>query len=189
MTLHWVMYEKSMGMCAADMCEGVLAHARGYFSAAVHMLSAPSTHQSTTAGGGKSSRNGDTASANLMVIGDSDLTCAAREARALHGMLVTIHEVRLPSVATPEHFLCVFFSACSSLLCYAPRHAVDSETLLLSKLSRCFCHCIKIRTRSLAAAIRLTWSRSTLYLLFVRGSVGAMRQPDCFPAVSFCTES
>lgn len=84
-------------MCAADMCEGVLAHARGSFSTTVHVLSAPSTHHgSTTAVGGKGCGNGNAAAANLMVVGDSKLACAAREARALHGMLMTIHEVRCP---------------------------------------------------------------------------------------------
>ncbi|CAM9355665.1 unnamed protein product [Scytosiphon promiscuus] len=93
MTLHWVMYEKSMGMCAADMCEGVLAHARGYFSKTVHVLSATPTRQRHMEA---SANNGNTSAdihlENSMIIGDSKLSCAAREARALHGMLVTIHE-------------------------------------------------------------------------------------------------
>lgn len=93
MTLHWVMYEKSMGMCAADMCEGVLAHARGYFSNTIHVLSAPSAHRRHMPAGGKGAETADVGTANLMVIGDSKLACAARMARALHGMLVTIHEV------------------------------------------------------------------------------------------------
>ncbi|CAM9244333.1 unnamed protein product [Ectocarpus fasciculatus] len=92
MTLHWVMYEKSMGMCAADMCEGVLAHAQGYFSNTIHVLSAPSTHRRHMPAGGKGAGTADVGTANLMVIGDSKLACAARMARALHGMLVTIHE-------------------------------------------------------------------------------------------------
>eukprot|EP00903_Cladosiphon_okamuranus_P007097 g6896.t1 len=96
MSLHWVMYEKSMGMSAADMCEGVLDHARGLFSSTVHVLSAPSPHHRTAAAGpserGCDSGDLDPAARNLMVVGDSRLTCAAREARALHGMLVTIHE-------------------------------------------------------------------------------------------------
>lgn len=110
MTLHWVMYEKAMGMCAADMCEGVLAHARRSFSTTVHVLSAPSTHLSTTAAAGKGCGNGDAAAANLMVIGDSKLACAAREARALHGMLMTIHEVPfLRFVATTEYVFVLTF--------------------------------------------------------------------------------
>ncbi|CAB1113240.1 unnamed protein product [Ectocarpus sp. CCAP 1310/34] len=92
MTLHWVMYEKSMGMCAADMCEGVLAHARGYFSNTIHVLSAASVHRRHMPAGGKGTETADVGTANLMVIGDSKLACAARMARALHGMLVTIHE-------------------------------------------------------------------------------------------------
>ncbi|CBN75840.1 conserved unknown protein [Ectocarpus siliculosus] len=92
MTLHWVMYEKSMGMCAADMCEGVLAHARGYFSNTIHVLSAPSAHRRHMLAGGKGAETADVGTANLMVIGDSKLACAARMSRALHGMLVTIHE-------------------------------------------------------------------------------------------------
>ena len=96
MTLHWVMYEKSMGMCAADMCEGVLAHARRLFSSNVHVLSAPSPHHRAAAGSGKGCEGSDTSVVNLMVVGDSRLSCAAREARALHGMLVTIHEVSFP---------------------------------------------------------------------------------------------
>lgn len=84
-----------MGMCAADMCEGMLAHARGLFSSTVHVLSAPSTHHRTNAASG-GCENSDPAAGKLMVIGDSRLACAAREARALHGMLVTIHEVSTP---------------------------------------------------------------------------------------------
>ncbi|CAM9503789.1 unnamed protein product [Hapterophycus canaliculatus] len=92
MTLHWVMYEKSMGMCAADMCEGVLDHAREYFSNTIHLLSATSTHQHHTEASAKSGGSLDISINNPFVIGDSKLSCAAREARALHGMLVTIHE-------------------------------------------------------------------------------------------------
>lgn len=101
MTLHWVMYEKSMGMCAADMCEGVLAHARVFFSSAVHVLSAPSTRHGDTAARGRGCENhGEPAPENLRVVGDSRLACAAREAKALHGMLVTIHEVSFPPYST-----------------------------------------------------------------------------------------
>lgn len=85
-----------MGMCAADMCEGVLAHARGLFSSTVHVLSAPSPHHRAATGAsgrGCESSDPDPTPRNLMVVGDSRLSCAAREARALHGMLVTIHEV------------------------------------------------------------------------------------------------
>lgn len=91
MNLHWVMYEKSMGMCAADMCENVLGHARRYFAATVHVLSAQVPH-SCNATGGKDGgvREG---AVNLRIVGDSELVCAAREARALHGMLTTIYEV------------------------------------------------------------------------------------------------
>ncbi|CAN0520019.1 unnamed protein product, partial [Ectocarpus sp. 8 AP-2014] len=85
MTLHWVMYEKSMGMCAADMCEGVLAHARGYFSNTIHLLSAPSAYRRHMPAGGKGAETADVRTANLMVIGNSKLACAARMARALHG--------------------------------------------------------------------------------------------------------
>lgn len=88
-----------MGMCAADMCEGVLAHARGLFSSAVHVLSAPPAHHRAAAAAAGSERgceSGDPVVGNLMIVGDSRLSCAAREARALHGMLVTIHEVSSP---------------------------------------------------------------------------------------------
>lgn len=86
-------------MCAADMCEGVLAHARGYFSRTVHVLSATPTRQRYTEASAKNSDPaGNISVNNLMIIGDSKLACAAREAKALHGMLLTIHEVR--SLAT-----------------------------------------------------------------------------------------
>lgn len=91
MALHWVMYEKSMGMCAADMCDGVLAHARRHFATTVHVLAAPDMGCRAAAVG----EDGDAGNVgvNLMVVGDSELACAAREAKALHGMLTTIHEV------------------------------------------------------------------------------------------------
>lgn len=96
MTLHWVMYEKSIGMCAADLCENVLDHARECFVETVHVLSAPAaTHSPPTASSGKGGDNVDKVGGRLVVVGDSELACAAREARALHGMLTTIHEVRL----------------------------------------------------------------------------------------------
>lgn len=85
------MYDKSMGMCAADMCEGVHTHARRRFSSVTHVLSGP-TEYARAAAGGKNDCGGEVA-ANLMVVGDSELACTAREARALHGMLATIHEV------------------------------------------------------------------------------------------------
>lgn len=86
-----------MGMCAADMCEGVLAHAKRRFAATVHVLSPCDTATSDTAAvpaplaplaGGRE------ADEHLMIIRDSELACAAREAKALHGMLTSIHEVR-----------------------------------------------------------------------------------------------
>lgn len=117
MTLHWVMYEKSMGMCAADMCEGVLAHARGYFSKTVHVLSAAPTHQRHTGGSAKSGDTADIGVNNLMIVGDSKLSCAAREARALHGMLVTIHEVRFSFLFLRSYL----FSVCSSHLSLSVR--------------------------------------------------------------------
>eukprot|EP00752_Nemacystus_decipiens_P011121 g9881.t1 len=92
MTLHWVMYEKSMGMCAADMCEGVLAHAKELFSSVMHVLSPPSPPHRAPAGSGRGCETSVPVSGNLMVVGDSRISCAAREAKALHGMLVTIHE-------------------------------------------------------------------------------------------------
>ncbi len=81
-------------MCAADMCEGVLDHARGYFASTTHVLSpAPPARPGAAAANGRSCGDSAPPAASLMVVGDSRLACAAREARALHGMLVTIHEV------------------------------------------------------------------------------------------------
>lgn len=89
MTLHWVMYEKSMGMCAADMCEGVLDHARQYFASTVHVLRAANRRTAPSARDGGDCGMG----VSLGGLGNPELTRAAREARALHGMLATIHEV------------------------------------------------------------------------------------------------
>lgn len=91
MTLHWVMYEKSIGMSAADLCENLLAHARRYFDATTHVISA----STCTSGkdGGDGNGGGGEIGTNPMVVGVSELVCAAREAKALHGMLTTIHEV------------------------------------------------------------------------------------------------
>ena len=85
------MYEKSVGMSAADMCEGVLDHARHHFASTVHVLPFPAPNRRTalcTRGGGDC----DTG-ASLAGSGNSELARAAREGRALHGMLATIHEV------------------------------------------------------------------------------------------------
>lgn len=86
-----------MGMCAADICEGVLAHAKQRFAANVHVLSSCDTAASGTAAVPAplgSLAGGREVDEHLMIVGDSELASAAREAKALHGMLTTIHEVR-----------------------------------------------------------------------------------------------
>lgn len=110
MTLHWVMYEKSMGMCAADICESVLAHAKRRFATNVHVLSSCDTAASGTAAVPAPlapSAGGREVDKYLMIVGDSELACAAREAKALHGMLTTIHEVRSGRGWLRENKLCM----------------------------------------------------------------------------------
>lgn len=80
-----------MGMSAADMCEGVLDHARHYFASTVHVLPFPARKRRTA----PSARDGGDCDAGVSLagLGKPELARAAREARALHGMLATIHEV------------------------------------------------------------------------------------------------
>ena len=80
-----------MGMSAADMCEGVLDHARHYFAGTVHVLPfpAPNLRTEPSARGGGDCDTG----VSLAGLGKPELARAARMARALHGMLATIHEV------------------------------------------------------------------------------------------------
>ena len=94
------MYEKSIGMSAADMCEGVLAHAKRRYAGTVHLLAAADTAAAAPAPRASSAFSGEEGGGGrgggryeMMIVGDSELACAAREARALHGMLTTIHEV------------------------------------------------------------------------------------------------
>lgn len=91
-TLHWVMYEKAVGMPAADLCESVLAYTRQYYSEVLHVASVRPVRpvRSTTSSG--DCRLGDDG-VDLTLVGDSEFVCAARGARVLHGMLSTIHEV------------------------------------------------------------------------------------------------
>lgn len=94
-TLHWVMFEKAMGMNAADLCEALLAHALRYFEATVHVVPDRVPHPHTNSDGEKSDGTcGGVGRDRMMIVGNSELICAARQARALHGMLMTIHEVR-----------------------------------------------------------------------------------------------
>lgn len=80
-----------MGMSAADMCEGVLDHARHYFASTVHVLPFPAPKRQTV----PSARDGGDGDTGVRLAGleNPELARAAREARALHGMLATIHEV------------------------------------------------------------------------------------------------
>lgn len=89
MSLSWVMYEKAMGMAAADLCESVLAHARRHLTTTAHVAS---VRQSQPCRGASSDPEGSPGS--LLLVSDSELICAAREGKVLHGMLCTIHEVR-----------------------------------------------------------------------------------------------
>lgn len=83
-----------MGMNAADLCEALLAHTLRYFEATVHVVSDRVPHPHTNADGEKGDVvSGGVGRDRMMIVGDSELICAARQARALHGMLMTIHEV------------------------------------------------------------------------------------------------
>lgn len=88
------MYEKAMGMSAADLCENVLDHTRRYFAEAIHVVTASTAGPRPTT----SEREGVTAigegQANLMIVADSELACVGRKARAIHGIMTTIHEVK-----------------------------------------------------------------------------------------------
>lgn len=83
------MYEKAMGMAAADLCDNVLKHARRYFASTVHVVSVADGDS----GGGDVRGGAAEVGSNMMVMDDPELASAAREARALYGMLTTIHEV------------------------------------------------------------------------------------------------
>lgn len=80
-----------MGMSAADMCEGVLDHARPYFASTVHVLPFPAPNRQTA----PSARDGGDGDTGVRPAGlrNPELARAGREARALDGMLATIHEV------------------------------------------------------------------------------------------------
>lgn len=87
-----------MGMNAADLCEALLAHALRYFATTMHVVSAPVPHAHPDSSGEKGGgTNAGLGGGELVIVGDSELICAAREARAIHGMLTTIHEVSFSS--------------------------------------------------------------------------------------------
>lgn len=78
-----------MGTSAADLCSNVVAHAHRYFATNVHVVSTRAAQPTSTA-----NTDGSCSDGSLALLGDSAFICAAREARVLHGMLTTIHEVR-----------------------------------------------------------------------------------------------